>query len=448
MDPNTVASAQDARKLLDDYHARKNGANPNGAGGTCNDVTQVTKPGETGGETDGAALLADVSAFIARYVVHPSPHTLAAHALWIAHAHLMDVWENTPRLAFLSPEPASGKTRGLEVTELLVPNPVHAVNVSPAYLFRKIGTSEPLPTVLFDEVDTVFGPKARDNEDVRGLLNAGHRKGAVSGRCIVKGKEIVTVDFPAYCAVAIAGLGDLPDTILTRSILVRMRRRAPHEKAEPFRHRTAGPTGEALHNRLAAWADSIRETLGDDWPDMPDGVDDRDADVWESLIAVADAAGGEWPALARAAAIALVADAKQSSPSLGIRLLADIRAVFGDRDRMTIHALHDALLNLDEAPWGELAHGKPMTARYLTKRLSEYGLKSKPIRLNPQAVSRGYERMDLADVWVRYLPAPGSDGASPPVSPSIVTPVTTLQTPPSTGTDNWDNGPDEGGTND
>src|SRR5829696_10281055 len=151
-----------------------------------------------------------------------------------------------------------------------------------------------------------------------------------------------------------AGLGAVPVTSLTRSVLVRMRRRAPNEPPQPFWHRTPGPTGEALRDRRAAWAASIRDDLGDVWPDMPDGVEDRDADVWESLIAVADAAGGKWPARARATAVALVTESKQSSPSLGIRLLADVRAVFGDRDRMTTHALHDALLNLEEAPWREL----------------------------------------------------------------------------------------------
>ena len=62
---------------------------------------------------------------------------------------------------------------------------------------------------------------------MRGLLNAGHRKGAVAGRCVVRGKSVETVEYPAYCAVAMAGLGDLPDTILTRSVVIRMRRRAP-----------------------------------------------------------------------------------------------------------------------------------------------------------------------------------------------------------------------------
>jgi len=94
----------------------------------------------------GANLLEDVEAFLRRFVAYPSEHGRIAHALWIAHTHLMDAWDSTPRIAFLSPEPGSGKTRAIEVTELLVPNPVEAVNVTPAYLFRKVGMDS--PTIL------------------------------------------------------------------------------------------------------------------------------------------------------------------------------------------------------------------------------------------------------------------------------------------------------------
>ena len=76
----------------------------------------------------------------------------------------MDAWESTPRIAFLSPEPGSGKTRALEITELLVPNPVEAINVTPAYLFRKVTDPAGLPTILHDEIDTVFGPKAKETK--------------------------------------------------------------------------------------------------------------------------------------------------------------------------------------------------------------------------------------------------------------------------------------------
>jgi hypothetical protein len=228
---------------------------------------------------NGADLLDDVYAFLSRFVAYPSEAAHVAHTLWIGHAHLMDAWESTPRIAFLSPEPGSGKTRALEVSELLVPNPVEAVNVTPAYLFRKVGDPEGAPTILFDEIDTVFGPKAKENEEIRGLLNAGHRRGAVAGRCVVRGKLVETEEIPAYCAVALAGLGGLPDTLLSRSVIVKMRRRAPGERIEPYRRREHAPAGHGLRDRLAAWAATVLDTVTGAWPTIPDGIADRDADM-------------------------------------------------------------------------------------------------------------------------------------------------------------------------
>ena len=234
---------------------------------------------------DGAELLDDV-----RRLPRPlrrlsrASTSCIAHTLWIAHTHLMDCWESTPRIAFLSPEPGSGKSRALEVTEPLVPRPVHAVNATPAYLFRKVSDPAGPPTILYDEIDTVFGPKAKDNEDVRGMLNAGHRKGAMAGRCVVRGKIVETEELPAYCAVALAGLDDLPDTIMTR---VGRRRgcdagRRPRP-VEPWRRRINRPE-----------ADEARATAGRTGPNSsatrrrhlarrcPTGIEDRDADVWEA----------------------------------------------------------------------------------------------------------------------------------------------------------------------
>ena len=135
--------------------------------------TAERQESHTNAPTDGAALLDQVYKFLGRFVSYPSEHARVAHTLWNAHAHAMDAWESTPRLAFLSPEPGSGKTRALEVTEPLVPRPVEAVNVSPAYLFRKVGSEDGRPTILFDEIDTVFGPKAKDNEEIRGPQGGG-----------------------------------------------------------------------------------------------------------------------------------------------------------------------------------------------------------------------------------------------------------------------------------
>jgi Protein of unknown function (DUF3631) len=359
---------------------------------------------------NGADLLDDVYAFLSRFVAYPSQAAHVAHTLWIGHAHLMDAWESTPRIAFLSPEPGSGKTRALEVSELLVPNPVEAVNVTPAYLFRKVGDPEGAPTILFDEIDTVFGPKAKDNEEIRGLLNAGHRRGAVAGRCVVRGKIVETEEIPAYCAVALAGLGGLPDTLLSRSVIVRMRRRAPSEQIEPFRHRVHAPEGNKLRDRLGAWAGDKVARIADAWPAIPEGITDRDADIWEPLLAVADEAGGQWPERARVAAVALVALSKESTPSLGVRLLADLRTVFGDTDLLSTESILTALCELEEAPWHDL-RGKPLNARGLAQRLRQYGIRSKVVRIG-ETTPHGYARKDFADAWSRYLPEASQDETS------------------------------------
>ena len=136
---------------------------------------------------------------------------------------------------------------------------MHAVNTTSAYLFRKVADPAGKPTILYDEIDTVFGPKAKDNEDIRGMLNAGHRKGAVAGRCVVRGKVIETEELDAYCPVMLAGLDDLPDTLMSRAIVSRMKRRAPSEHIEPWRLRVNGPEAEQHAAQLADWAASVKE---------------------------------------------------------------------------------------------------------------------------------------------------------------------------------------------
>jgi hypothetical protein len=355
--------------------------------------------------TDGAELLDDIHDFIQRFVVYPSDYNLVAHTLWIVHAWLMGCWDSTPRIAFLSPEPGSGKSRALEVTEPLVPRPVHAVNTTSAYLFRKVADPDGKPTILYDEIDTVFGPKAKENEDIRGMLNAGHRKGAVAGRCVVKGKVIETEELDAYCAVMIAGLDDLPDTIMSRSIVIRMKRRAPTEPVEPWRPRINSPEAHALAARLAQWAASVKEAATDLWPQMPEGVEDRHADRWEALLSVADLAGGHWPETGRVAAVTDVTDSKAATPSVGVLLLRDIKTVFDKHGaaRVSTESLLTDLKEIEESPWAVIRRGEPLDSRGLAQRLRKYDIKPDLQRTDDQ-VSRGYTRAQFTDAWTRYLP--------------------------------------------
>jgi hypothetical protein len=353
---------------------------------------------------NGAELLDDIKAFLMRFVAYPGYHELIAHVLWIGHTWFMQHWESTPRIAFLSPEPGSGKSRALEVTEPLVPRAVHAVNTTPAYLFRKVSDPDGTPTILYDEIDTVFGPKAKDNEEIRGMLNAGHRNGATAGRCVVRGKEVFTEELPAYCAVALAGLDDLPDTIMSRSVVVRMRRRAPDEHVEPWRRRISKPDADRLAARLQAWSTTVNP-VENGWPNMPAGVEDRDADVWEALLAVADAAGGHWPQSARVAAVTAVTAARRRHPSIGVLLLRDIKKVFNSHqpsDKLLTEDIIRGLTGMDEAPWATIRRGEPIDPRGLSSRLGKYGISSKAQRLG-EDVFKGYARSQFEDAWKRYV---------------------------------------------
>ncbi|MFI9729183.1 DUF3631 domain-containing protein [Streptomyces sp. NPDC052092] len=362
---------------------------------------------------DGAALLNEVEAFHRRFNVFPNEAAYVAVVLWDAHAHLLDCFESTPRLAFLSPEPGSGKSRALEIVETLVPNPMAAVDASAAALFRAVaGVDGKRPTILFDEIDTIFGPKAGENEQLRGFINAGHRRNRPMFRCVGDGANQTVQAFHSYAAVAVAGLGYLPDTIRDRSVNIRMRRRARNEKIEPYRTRIHEKEGFALRDRLAKWAEQVSERVMNVWPAMPEGVTDRPADVWEPLLAVADAAGGDWPDRAREACVVLVAASKVNDKgSLGVRLLTDLRDhVMVGIDRLPTVAILDRLNALDDAPWADL-HGKPLDNRRLGRMLAEYmtadnePIASRNIKTGA-SVLKGYYAADLWDAWARYCPPP------------------------------------------
>lgn len=336
---------------------------------------------------------------LTRFVAFPNDHYAVAATLWTFHAHTTDAAESTPRLAFLSPEPGSGKSRALEVLATLVPHPMEAVNATPAALFRSVGNDK-RPTILFDEIDTIFGPKAKDNEEVRGFLNAGHRRGAVAYRCVGPQQEVQP--FPAFCAVAIAGLHDLPDTLAQRSVIVPMRRRAPGETVEPFRGRIHRPEGELLRDQLADWADTHLDALEGHVPFMPPGVTDRPADLWEPLLSIAETLGGDWPDRARDACTEIVNTATTREPSLSVRLLHDLRDIFGEDAFLPTVVILERLRGLEEAPWATYGTAG-LTARNLATKLREYGVTRVTERVNAETV-KGYRRNDLADPWSRYLP--------------------------------------------
>lgn len=392
-------------------------------------------PDEVSETIDGAALLDEIDSFLATYVIYPNVHMRHAHTLWIAHTHFMELWDSTPRIYFKSPEPGSGKTRALEVSEHLVLRGFIALNMSPAYLIRKLGDSpENRPTLLVDEVDTIFGPKAKEHEDIRGIINAGHRRGGVSGRCVIEGNQVKTVDFPAYGAVGLAGLDDLPDTIMSRSVVVAMKRRARDETVKPWRIREDEPKAKALGTRLAKWAEQVKEQLWDGeqhivtWPQMPDGVSDRTADCWEALLTVARFAGGTWPQISDDAALAALAEFREmgDAPSVGVQLLTDLHQIFRSdegRARMEENGkpalktpqLLRLLTSLEESPWRHYRRdGSPLNARDLGQLLKPYRITSSNIWWRDKTNGKGYCVDSFTDAWQRYVSEPEPEPATEP----------------------------------
>lgn len=363
---------------------------------------------------DGAAILDQVHAAITRYLILPSAEAVDAVVLWIAATHAQPAWGHAPRLVIRAPEKRCGKSRLLDVVEATCHNPLITVNASPAAVYRAVGTDDP-PTILLDEADTIFGVNADGNEDLRGLLNAGHQRNRPAIRWDHNTRTLEKI--PTFAMAALAGIGAMPDTIEDRAVVVRMRRRAPGERVAPYRERRDGPALRALAQQLNQWLRGHLAELAAVEPAMP--VEDRAADTWEPLVAVADLAGGTWPDRARRACEVLTADRDGSTPpSDRIRLLADCRIAFRGADAIPTTVLLDRLRDDPEAPWAEYG-GTGLTARKLGMLLAEYDIRSTNIRFGPPyGQVKGYLRTEFVDAWNRYCPGPQPPTDGDPSHPS------------------------------
>jgi len=368
----------------------------------------------------GKAVLDDLRAALARYVILPSEEAAIAVVLWIAATHAQPAWAHAPRLVIRAPEKRCGKSRLLDVVEATCFRPLITVNASTAAIYRSIDDDP--PTLLVDEADTIFGSaKSADaNEDLRGLLNAGHQRNRPAIRWDHVNRQLERC--PTFAMAALAGIGAMPDTIEDRSVVIHMRRRAPGETVAPYRHRRDRPALRAVAENLAAWLRPALTALEEAEPAMP--VEDRAADTWEPLVTIADHAGGGWPDLARGAVVALTANPDDAdTASLRTRLLLDCRTAFAGQDAIPTTRLLQ-LLNTDlEAPWSE--HGPSgLTGRRLAVMLRDYGIHSANIRFPDGTQSKGYTRAEFADAWRRYCPpeprpaelAPEASHPSPPSS--------------------------------
>ncbi|MCL1869773.1 MAG: DUF3631 domain-containing protein [Promicromonosporaceae bacterium] len=339
---------------------------------------------------------------IRRYTVQPSEHAYTALALYAAYTHAASAFDFAPRLLLTSPEKRSGKTRTMEVVGHLCHGPLFAANATVPALFRSLDTPR---TVLFDEADTIFGTKvkAEQNEDLRGLINAGFQRGTPVLRTV--GPNHVPTEFHVFAPVVMAAIGRLPDTITDRAVNIRLRRRKPTERVSPFRQSRNLDDLLVLRDELGAWIGEHVERLRFAHPETP--LEDRAADLWEPLLAVADLAGGAWPRLARDAAVALSREAAKADAdhSDGHELLGDCRQVLTSTLSGNAFVATETLLvhlkSLPESRWVEDA----LTGRRLAAMLKPYAIE--PTH-NTTKTARGYKVPRFTDAFDRYLaPADG-----------------------------------------
>jgi putative DNA primase/helicase len=301
---------------------------------------------------DGAQLLTDLSRTLRNYVILTQAQGDAV-TLWVCMTHAFDAVEVSPKLLVKSTEPRSGKTRLLEAVALLVPRPQSSANIKAATLFRVI--EEYRATLLLDEVDTFI----KDDPQLHGIINSGFNKASAKVlRAVQTGDAWVVREFSTWCPQAIAGIGNMPITIVDRSFLIEMKRKLRTEKVKRLRRRDAGPLVE-LARKAARWAADHAAELAVIDPAMPEALNDRAMDAWEFCVAIADLAGGEWPKRARAAALSLSGDEAVEDGSINVKLLADIRSAFVQRkvDRMTTDDIVGYLIELD------LTSGHGLTGR-------------------------------------------------------------------------------------
>jgi hypothetical protein len=368
----------------------------------------------------GSEVLDEVATYIRHFVVLTEEQAWAM-TLWTAHTYAFDCAEATPYIHVTSPEKRSGKTRLLETAEVIVKKPWLTGRVTPAVLARKIDAE--CPSLLLDESDAAFGGEKEYAETLRGILNTGHRRGGKSSVCFGQGANMTYVDLSTFCPKCIAGIGKLPDTVADRSIAVVLKRRTVAETVERFRHRKAESDAAPLRERLSSWASTLQ--LHDAEPSVHAQLDDRAADCWEPLLAIADAAGGDWPEKARRAAVALSGTGRDDA-SLGVRLLTDIKAIFAAREVERIRSVElvQALNAIEESPWPNLDRRGLDTSK-LAQLLDAYKINPRTIRLEEGNTAKGYDRAWFADAWERYVPA--SPGVSAVTAVTMNT--TDAQTP-------------------
>jgi hypothetical protein len=361
---------------------------------------------------DGRALLDDLTTIFERFVILPK-WAHEALALWTLHTYAFHLRDVTTYIGLESPEKRCGKTTLLSILLELVNRPVVAANISSPAFFRVI--EEIRPTLLIDEADTLL----QGNDELRGILNAGyHRRTAYVVRVIhrestapgepscpeqvenqkSKMKTSALGRFSSWCPKVLAAIGHLPDTLADRCILIRMHRKTMHEQCDRLRDLH----GHNLKRQCLRFVLDHSEAIAAARPQVPRELNDRAADIWEPLLALADLAGDRWPELARQSAINLTANAQDQNPLAS--LLLDIFILFheSNKDRLFSRDILQHLNGCLTRPWRILRNGREINDIWLSQQLRPYGIKPRNIVIGG-VQAKGYLQDDLLEICRRYL---------------------------------------------
>jgi Protein of unknown function (DUF3631) len=343
---------------------------------------------------DGAELLSAITDAIKRHVVLPV-NSAEIVALWALHTHCFNCFGHSPRAAITSPEKGCGKTTLLDVLEGLVARPLLTSSATVSSIFRVV--EQAMPTLLIDEADTFL----KENDELRGVLNTGHRRGGQVLRTV--GEDHEPRQFSTWAPAAIAMIGRLPDTLNDRSVIINLRRRKPEERIKPFRGDRAADL-RVIARKMTRWAQDHTVALTAVDPDMGQ-LTNRVADNWRPLFALAEAAGGKWSKLVRT--IAKAAEAQKDDQSVKTMLLSDIRNIRAERpesDRISSGELASILGRMDDRPWSEWGRSqKPITASALSRLLSPFSILSGTRRTGGETF-KGYLFSDFEEAFASYLP--------------------------------------------
>jgi hypothetical protein len=342
---------------------------------------------------EGNEIANEIEAIIKTCVIM-SEYQIFATTLWILLTYCYRSFFVVPLLVILSPEKRCGKTTLLQVLSRLVYRPLFSCNISPSALYRTIQKYS--PCLLIDEADSFLS----NNEELRGILNAGHTK--EDSFVIRTNKDSLEPEiFMTFGPKAIASIGKVPDTLIDRSIKIYLKRKRLEEKVKRL---GSANSFTDLKRKIFKWIIDCKDRLENTTPEVPEEVSsDRGIDNWFPLLAIADAIGGEWPKKIREAMFDLEVGTFQEL-TLNQILFEDIREIFTDRERISSKDLVEELLKMEDRPWPEYKRGRPLTINQLARLLKPYGISPKTIRMSPEKTAKGFLKMDFEDMFRRYLP--------------------------------------------